>query len=321
MNNMNGYFNQSTFLGNAGGFAPQGGLMFNPISGAKATSSSPEELDTIRKSAGQNNFNFSAEDDAIASWDLREGTNLCIQLVDPSTDRVRIKYTNEEFNIVMIKDEAVQKLMLMLKDLIYTTKLINTNLPPEMSKELYRAGGIIMKLLPTAYSAGKKNYDNVMNQAKQQINAVVGYNGQWAANMFNGQFGAAPQYVINDNPNGFNNMQFNNGYVPQNQGGQMMDPNTIAQAAAIAAQMMSGNMGAPTQPNGGTMMGNGNPFVQGGQPQQVPQMNGMVPPPPQAPTVPFNPQAPTVPFPGQPIVPATPNPSIGQPVVQASTVI
>lgn len=313
MNNMNGYFNQGTFLGNAGGFAPQGGLMFNPIGGAKATSSTQEELDTIRKSAGQDNFNFSAVDDAIASWDLREGTNLCIQLVDPSTDRVRIKYTNEEFNIVMIKDEAVQKLMLMLKDLIYTTKLINTNLPPEMSKELYRAGGVIMKLLPTAYSAGKKNYDNVMNQAKQQINAVVGYNGQWAANMFNGQFGAAPQYVINDNPNGFNNMQqFNNGYVPQNQGGQMMDPNTIAQAAAIAAQMMSGNMGAPTQPNGGTMMGNGNPFVQGGQPQQVPQMNGMVPPPP---------QAPTVPFPGQPVAPTTPNPPIGQPVTQASATI
>lgn len=306
-----GYFNQGMGMNNGNGFAPQTGLVFGQLGNAKPTSSTNEELDTIRKSAGQDNFNFSAVDDAIASWDLREGTNLCIQLVDPETDRVRIKYTNDEFNIVMVDDAIVNEIMTMVKNLIYTTKLINTGLSPEMSKELYRAGGLLMKLLPTAYAAGRKNYNNVMNLANQQVN-TVGYNGgQWGNMMFNGQFGTAPSYVINDNPSNYPMMpqpQFGNGYGGGFNQPQQVDPNAVAQVMA-AMQMMGNNMGAPTAPNGGTMMGGGNPFVQGGQPQQVPQMNvGSVPPPPSA-----------VPFPGQPVNNPTPNPSIGQPATTATS--
>ena len=186
----------------------------------------------------------------------------------------------------------------MLKDVVSTTKLLNTSLDKDVSKQLYIAAGILMKLLPTAYANGRKNYNSVINQARQQI-GVIGYQGGFGQNgmMFAGQFGQAPNYFVNDSSVGPNMPGFMPNYGYQPQGG--IDPNTVAQAAAIlqAAQAQQ-QMGMPTQPNGGTMMG-GNPFVQGGQPQQVPQMNNQ----------------PSVPFPGTPQ--AQPNqafnPPIGQP--------
>jgi hypothetical protein len=117
--------------------------------------------------------------------------------------------------------------------------------------------------------------------------------------MFAGQFGQAPNYFVNDSSAGPNMPGFMPNYGGQPQGG--IDPNTIAQAAAILQAAQAQQMGMPTQPNGGTMMG-GNPFVQGGQPQQVPQMQ------------------PSVPFPGTPQAqPQAVNPPIGQPATGAPT--
>ena len=303
MNNNYGYFNQNPQMG----FAPQNGLVFNNLAPAKVTSSTPEELDIIRKNAGESKFNFTAEDNAFASWDFREGSNLCIQIVDAATDRVRIKYSDEEFNIVLTDDDVLAKALEIIKNYVYTTKLLNTNLDPNTSKELYRAAGVLFKLLPTAYSSGRKNYNNVINQARQQV-GVAGYQGGWNQNMmWNGQFGTAPNYFVNDSsvPPQPQMMGYGpQGYQQYPQGNGQIDPNTLAQAMVIAQQM---NAGAPTQPNGGTMMG-GNPFVQGGQPQQTPQMTGSVPFPGAQPTAPTAPTAGTPQF----------NPPIGAPVQNAN---
>ena len=289
----NNYFGQPT---NPQGFAVQSGLTFNNVTPAKSTSSTPEEMDII-KSKGGSNFEFTANDSAVAGWDYRDGTNLCIELVDAQTDRVRAKWTGEEFNITMVEDAVVKKILEMLRDIVSTTKLLNTSLDKDMSKQMYIAAGVLMKLLPTAYANGRKNYNSVINQARQQI-GVTGYQGGFGQNgmMFAGQFGQAPNYFVNDSSTGPNMPGFMPNYGCQPQGG--INPNTIAQAAAILQAAQAQQMGMPTQPNGGTMMG-GNPFVQGGQPQQVPQMN-----------------QPSVPFPGTPQAQPnqTFNPPIGQPV-------
>lgn len=297
MNNAFGYnyFGQPT---NPQGFAVQSGLTFNNVTPAKSSSSTPEEMDII-KSKGGSNFEFTASDSAVAGWDYRDGTNLCIELVDAQKDRVRAKWTGEEFNIIMVDEAVVKKLLDMLKDVVSTTKLLNTSLDKDISKQMYVAAGILYKLLPTAYVNGRKNYNNVINQARQQI-GVTGYQGSFGQNgmMFAGQFGQAPNYFVNDSSTGPNMPGFMPNYAGQPQYG--INPNAIAQANAIlqAAQVQQQmGMGMPTQPNGGTMMG-GNPFVQGGQPQQVPQMN-----------------QPSVPFPGTPQAQPsqTFNPPIGQP--------
>ena len=294
MNNAFGYnyFGQPTNQG----FAVQSGLTFNNVTPAKSSSSTPEEMDII-KSKGGSNFEFTPSDSAVAGWDYRDGTNLCIELVDAKTDRVRAKWTGEEFNIILAEDAVVQKLLDMLKDVVSTTKLLNTSLDKDMSKQMYIAAGVLYKLLPTAYANGRKNFNNVINQVRQQV-GVTGYQGGFQNGMmFAGQFGQAPNYFVNDSSVGPMPVMPNYGGQPQ----YGISPNAIAQANAIlqAAQVQQQmGMGMPTQPNGGTMMG-GNPFVQGGQPQQVPQMN-----------------QPSVPFPGTPQAQPnqTFNPPIGQPV-------
>ena len=278
------YFGQQQ---NPQGFAMQSGLAFNNVTPPKSTSSTQDELNII-KSRGGNHFCFDAEDSAVAGWDYRDGTQLCIEIVDPSTDRVRAKYTNQEFNIVMVEDAIVNEVLDMLNNIVGTTKLLNTSLDKDVSKQIYVAFGVLLKLLPTAYANGKKNYNNVINQVRQQI-GVTGYQGNFGMNgmMFAGQFGQMPNYYVQDNSLA-PNMGFNPN--PQPQGGGI-DPSVLAQAVQIVQQANAG-MGMPTAPTGGTMMG-GNPFVQGGQPQQVPQMTG-----------------PSVPFPGQQQT-QQPNPAIG----------
>lgn len=293
----NNYFGQPT---NPQGFAVQSGLTFNNVTPAKSSSSTPEEMNII-KSKGGSNFEFTQSDSAVAGWDYRDGTNLCIELIDAQTDRVRAKWTGEEFNIIMAEDAVIKKILDMLKDVVSTTKLLNTSLDKDMSKQMYIAAGILMKLLPTAYANGRKNFNNVINQVRQQV-GVIGYQGGFGQNnmMFAGQFGQAPNYFVNDSSTGPNMPGFMPNYGGQPQYG--ISPNAIAQANAILQAAQVQQMGMPTQPNGGTMMG-GNPFVQGGQPQQVPQMN-----------------QPSVPFPGTPQAQQpnqtnqTFNPPIGQPV-------
>lgn len=284
----NGYFTQGGPFTPQGGFAQQAGLTFNNVAPAKSTSSTQEELDII-KSKGGTNFEFNVTDTAIAGWDFREGTNLCIELIDAATDLVRAKYTGEEFNIVLVEDALVKEILNSLRNVVNTTKLLNTSLDKDISKQIYIAFGILEKLLPTAYANGRKNYNNVIQQARQQV-GVMGYQGNFGQNpmMFNGQFGTAPNYFVNDSSVGPNIPNMGYGYQP--------DMNAIV--AAVAQQMQ---MGAPTQPNGGTLMG-GNPFVQGGQTQQTPQMMG-------------NPTIPSVPFPGAPTNTPQVTPPIGAPQV------
>lgn len=289
MMNNNGFMNTGFCDPNNQQFAMQSGLAWANAPTAKSTSSTPDELKII-KSKGGSNFEFNENDAAIAGWDYRDGTQLCIELVDASTNRVRAKYTGEEFNIVNIDIDAVNKLLDMVHNVVCTTKLLNTSLDPQVSKQMNIAEGILKKLLPIAYVKGQQNFGNVVKATQQQI-GMTGFNS-YANNpmMWGGQFGQMPNYYVNDNSSApFQNQYYNqNQYYGQN---PQIDPNTLAQAAAILAAQQ---MGQPTMPNGGTMMG-GNPFVQNGQPQQVPQMN-----------------TPSVPFPGQPQTQQVqPNPAIG----------
>lgn len=292
-------------------FPPQTGVAFGQIMAPKQTSSTDDEINII-KSMGGTNFSFDANDSAVAGWDFREGTNLCLEMIDPSTDRVRVKYTGEEFNIVMVDQQTVQETLNILKDLVYTTKLLNVSLPRELSKELNIAAGVVLKLLPQAYENGKKNYQTVVEQARRQV-ATVGYNGGMTGMMYGGQYGMMPNYVVSDQNNAapMNQMMMNQMTAQQQMGqpvmmaqpmmGQqpVMMMNQMGQPVMMAQPMM----GTPTMPVGGTMMGGQNPFVQGGQPQSVPQMNA----------------GPAVPPPGTPQQPATPNPTMGGTAAAATT--
>ena len=88
-----------------GGFNQNNGLNFGNVAPAKTTSSTPEELALI-KAKKADNFTMTDSEMAVANWDFREGQQLALEIVDPATERVRVKYTNEEFNIVMQPPEV-----------------------------------------------------------------------------------------------------------------------------------------------------------------------------------------------------------------------
>ena len=293
------------------------GLAFAPVQQAIHTACTDEELAKIRQLGGNVTFDMTEEDILRAKWDFRDGTNLAIELIDPKTQRVRVKYTGEEFNLVIVDDATIKEFTEIGDNIVGTTKITNTNLDPVKSQQLYAAWGIVRKLLPIAYKSGKKALNGALNQAKSQT-TNTGYMGQNGMNqyMFGGMYGQAPRYVVND---GSTPPQMNYQYQapqvpgPQYQVGygyqQPMDPNTwIPQAQP---QMMPS--GTP-MPVGGTMMNN--PFTQGGVPQQMPGV--------QAPPQVGQPVAqPSVPVPGTPVaqpqVQPTANPSIGATVAQPTT--
>lgn len=316
-NPQQGYFNQNmgyptqnnnVFAG-ANCYPANNGISFNTMQSARNSSTSAEDMQKIRQFGGNEAFNFTEKDDLVASWDLREGTNLAIELVDAASDRVRAKYTGEEFNIVLVDDETVEAATEIMNNLVMTTKLLNVNCDPEMSKEMYRAWGILKKLLPMAYSSGRKNYNKVMNQAQSQL-GPMGYLGQNGYMSFQngGIMGAMPNFVVN------------NGSTPPAQTGypvgvgmgcypnQFDQNNQLMQAMQIVQQagyninqggMNMGGMGAPSNPGmAGTMMG-GNPFTQNGQAQQMPNQTPVM----------NNPTPGSVPQVGT--TPETANPSIG----------
>lgn len=288
-----------------GGYFPQNnGLSFNNVAPAKTSSSTPEEM-AIIKSQKKNNFTVSPEELAQYGWDLREGQNLAIEIVDPSTERVRIKYTNEEFNIVMQPKEVLDELLSILKNFGYTTALMNTTDSPDVLKELLTAIGVVCKLLPIAYMDGQKNYNNICNQMQNMIN-TNGYQGTWGGQqVFNGSIGAVPNYIINDG----NNMMMQNMNV-MNPQQQMLQAAAQMGAQQMQQQMLNGmmgsmGMGVPTVPNGGTMMGN--PFVQNGAPQVTPTVTPAPAVPAVTPTpTPGVPALNSIPAPGTPV-----NPSMG----------
>ena len=273
---MNNYFSQvpnNNIFG--AGFPQNNGVTFNNIAPAKVSSSTPEEMSIIKSKIGSK-FNFDENDSAVAGWDYREGDKLCIEVVDPETDRVRAKYTGEEFNIVLKDVEYLKTALNIIKNFVCTTKLLNVNLDPNISKQMYISFGILEKLLPTAYINGIKNYNNIKQQVSNMV-GTVGYQGNFGQQpyMYNGMYGASPNYFVNENGMPNTVPMMNNNFVAN----PNVDINSIIQqAAAQGAQAAYSQMGVPTNPVGGTFMNS--PFVQGGQ-QIMPN------------------QQPSVPFPGQ----------------------
>lgn len=284
------------------GFVQNNGLNFGNVAQPKVSTSTPEEMALIRSNK-KSNFSVSDEEMAVYAWDLREGTNLAIEIVDPSEEKVRVKYTGEEFNIVMQPVEVLNEFLKGVNNFVFTAKITDTSSPKEEQKELWRAWGIVKKLLPQAYLNGQKNYQQLSNMMTNQM-ASQGYQGTWGNGMFNGSIGAVANYVVPDG----STMGMFQGNQPMMNG---VNPQLIQQMAAQMAQQMiqnasqnnnntiNGGVGntfgynnTPMQ-TGGTML-NPNPFVQNGQPQQ-PMMNNGVP------------NINSIPMPGTPIQPQQPN--------------
>lgn len=295
-----------------GGFNQNNGLNFGNVAPAKTTSSTPEELALI-KAKKADNFTMTESEMAIANWDFREGQQLALEIVDPATERVRVKYTNEEFNIVMQPVEVLKEYLNGLRNFLYTTKVTDTTDNPEVLKQLFGAFGIIDKLLPPAYENGQKNYQTLSNQMSQMMSAQ-GYQGTWGGQqMFNGAIGAVPNYFVPDgstmgNFNNFQNVQPQNGVINPAMMQQMLQQAAAMGAQSAQQQMLNAAsnaaMGTP-MPTGGTMMG-ANPFVMGGQPQQMPTATPTMAAPTATP--PIN----SIPMPGAPVTPSgTANPSMG----------
>lgn len=277
-----------------GGFPQQGGMGFNPMTTSCEGNLSKEELDKIIKNGGTD-FSYGIIDQLKAAWNFRDGKELKVEFL--GDDRVRAK-DGTEFNLVMLDDDKLKKLLGFMNDIFCTTKLLNTKLDPEVSKQLYLSIGAMQKLLPPAYSNAKKEFNTLVNISNNQVHPT-GYQGNYGQTpfMYGGMYGQAPNYNVN---NGSSAPLYNNQYgqqqyqyqQPQNQYGQYqqpqqngnIDPQVLAQAIAM---VQNNQMGAPTQPNGGTIMNN--PFFSQGQTQQpsVPQPGvplQMAPPVGQAPT-------------------------------------
>lgn len=314
-----GYFNQAQQFGvpmpgNPNNFMQppmSNGVLYNPVQNASHTICTDEEMQKIRQMGGSVTFDYNEEEQLRAKWDFRDGNILSLELIDPSTQRVRAKYTGEEFNLVEASDEEVKTIIEMVRNLVNTTKAYDPKLG-KIGEQLYIATGMICKLLPAAYARARNNYKTVLNQSQNQTQNV-GYFGNNGMNnsMFGGMYGQMPNYIVSDgstpppmnniyNPNpmmqgyGYNNPNMMQGY------GYNPNPNPMMQGYGYNAPNpnMQG-MGTP-MPTGGTMMPN--PFVQNGVPQQVPQT---------APQI----QAPKVPAPGTPINNPS-NPGIGTVVNQ-----
>ena len=307
------------------------GLSFNNVAPAKQSSSTAEEMAIIKANKRQE-FTVTPEEMAIYSWDLRDGQNLAVEIVDPATERVRTKYTNTEFNIVMQPREVLEEYLEGIKNFVFTTALMDTIDNADVLKQVLGAFGVVNKLLPIAYENGKKGYERTVNQLQNMCNAS-GYQGTFGGqNIWNGTIGAVPNFIVNDsgmaNPQAMqqqamlqqaaqygaqmaqqNMMQQMNNMM--NNGGMMNNMNMNGMNNGMMNNMGMNNMGMNNpMPTGGTMMGN-NAFTIGGAPQQMPTT-------PQMQTPQMN-QVPTIPTPGSlnvnsaatQSVQGTANPSIG----------
>lgn len=303
-------------MGVMGAFPQNNGISFNTVAPAKTSSSTAEEM-AIIKANKKSEFTVTPEELARFGWDLREGQTLAIEIVDPATERVRIKYTGDEFNIVMAPVEVLNEYLNGLNNFVKTTALMDTTDNDATLKELLTAFGIVNKLLPIAYANGQKNYSTICNQMNQMMQAN-GYQGNWGGQqMFNGAMGAVPNYIINESSNLMNGMgvQQNNMQLMLQQaaalGAQQAQQQLLQQAQQGTNTFNFAGMGNP-MPTAGTMMGTGvvnNPFTMGGVPQATPTTVQQ----PQA--TPTMTSIPNIPMPGtlNTTVPTqnTPNPSIG----------
>lgn len=284
------------------------GMVFTPVNATVNQNISNDDLSKIIVN-GSKVLTFTELDQIKAAWNLRDGTALKLEMVDPATDRVRAA-DGTEFNMVIASDEVIQALFNLVHNVVYTAKTLNTTVDPEISKQVYIGWGLCEKLMPDIYKAGKNKYNSVIGQINNQ-SGNVGYQGQYGGVMYNGMYGNVASYNVNNGsvaPVG----QYNNGMYGQQQmygqpNGQQyygqqvqqMDPqiqNAINLLQSAGMTVNAGNAGGMVV-NGGTMLNGGNGFVQGGQPQQPPI------------------NMPSVPQPGQPQptpqLTTVPNPSIG----------
>lgn len=219
---------------------------------------------------------------------------------------MRVKWTGQEFNLIMQPVQVLIEYLEGLRNFVMTVKVTNTSDDQSIMDEIFKAFGIVNKLLPIAYENGQKNYETLNKQISSMMTAQ-GYQGSWGNGMYNGSIGAVPNYYIPSNP-GFGYQQQMMQMNPQQQM-QMMQNAQQQQMMMQNAQQFNNpmqQMGAPMQ-SGGTMLNN-NAFVQNGQPQVQPQMQQ-------------TPVMNSVPMPGVPVTPSgTQNPSMGTTTTASSKV-
>lgn len=293
----NGNLFQQQQMAMPNNFAQNNGLNFNNVQKPKQCNVNEEEMAMIR-STTKNSMSVSDEELAEFKWNLRDPNgNLALEIVDPKTERMRVKWTGQEFNLIMQPVQVLIEYLEGLRNFVMTVKVTNTSDDQSIMDEIFKAFGIVNKLLPIAYENGQKNYETLNKQISSMMTAQ-GYQGSWGNGMYNGSIGAVPNYYIPSNP-GFGYQQQMMQMNPQQQM-QMMQNAQQQQMMMQNAQQFNNpmqQMGAPMQ-SGGTMLNN-NAFVQNGQPQVQPQMQQ-------------TPVMNSVPMPGVPVTPSgTQNPSMG----------
>lgn len=292
----NGNLFQQQQMAMPNNFAQNNGLNFNNVQKPKQCNVNEEEMAMIR-STTKNSMSVSDEELAEFKWNLRDPNgNLALEIVDPKTERMRVKWTGQEFNLIMQPVQVLIEYLEGLRNFVMTVKVTNTSDDQSIMDEIFKAFGIVNKLLPIAYENGQKNYETLNKQISSMMTAQ-GYQGSWGNGMYNGSIGAVPNYYIPSNP-GFGYQQ------------QMMQMNPQQQMQMMQNAQQFNNpmqqMGAPMQ-SGGTMLNN-NAFVQNGQPQVQPQMQQ-------------TPVMNSVPMPGVPVTPSgTQNPSMGTTTTASSKV-
>ena len=302
----NGNLFQQQQMAMPNNFAQNNGLNFNNVQKPKQCNVNEEEMAMIR-STTKNYMSVSDEELAEFKWNLRDPNgNLALEIVDPKTERMRVKWTGQEFNLIMQPVQVLIEYLEGLRNFVMTVKVTNTSDDQSIMDEIFKAFGIVNKLLPIAYENGQKNYETLNKQISSMMTAQ-GYQGSWGNGMYNGSIGAVPNYYIPSNP-GFGYQQQMMQMNPQQQM-QMMQNAQQQQMMMQNAQQFNNpmqQMGAPMQ-SGGTMLNN-NAFVQNGQPQVQPQMQQ-------------TPVMKSVPMPGVPVTPSgTQNPSMGTTTTASSKV-
>lgn len=302
----NGNLFQQQQMAMPNNFAQNNGLNFNNVQKPKQCNVNEEEMAMIR-STTKNSMSVSDEELAEFKWNLRDPNgNLALEIVDPKTERMRVKWTGQEFNLIMQPVQVLIEYLEGLRNFVMTVKVTNTSDDQSIMDEIFKAFGIVNKLLPIAYENGQKNYETLNKQISNMMTAQ-GYQGSWGNGMYNGSIGAVPNYYIPSNP-GFGYQQQMMQMNPQQQM-QMMQNAQQQQMMMQNAQQFNNpmqQMGAPMQ-SGGTMLNN-NAFVQNGQPQVQPQMQQ-------------TPVMNSVPMPGVPVTPSgTQNPSMGTTTTASSKV-
>lgn len=230
-----------------------GGVTFNQPVTARKSYSSDEDMALIKRKT-PDTYMLTPEEAAIAKWDFRDGTQIALEVVDPTEDIVRSKYTNEEWKFMTFDDPATIGILTnTIMETVNTVKLLNNgSVPADVTQTMGQAAAILNKGLERAYRSVSKNNDNVFNAVQNQVN-MNGYNN-YNVGMFNG-YSTAPKFFapISGNPNQMP-AEIQNYQAQLTAAYQAGQQNTQQN---IMAQMQNMPMG-------------GNPFVQGGQQQVMP---------------------------------------------------